>query len=473
LPRKNSALTPWRLIVFWTSFMVCFLFGILGGHIEAFSFFVALQFFLILLPEIMAVSALPLCANGRPLLALKINNAALALDDTNSLVLWSKSCSLLYSGDLEGALAVSSELIELDPKSLLGYKIRAIVRMNYCDFAEGEEDCKIVLKSAPKDFIAYLNRAYARLHMGKFEECLADCDSVLKLKKLRENAYFVRNSALLELHRLVDAEACVQQMNKMGSKSFLVPLATATYYCHCYRYEEALSICASIPRDVNAKAFLGIQATSYIGLSEGELAVQCATALITEYPHFYSGYFYRATLLTEANFLEQAMIDCNMVLALQPYLSTVNTLRARLFLAKGDFENCMNECDQALVKNQFDVEAMATKARCLVALGRAAEAIIECARALEIEPINCNSLVALALAKAEVEGAASGLTLLERAMVNDPHSRFAYESRSKLYATLGEMARSKADLERYENMQRQLVLGVQQKLVMHLEGVGY
>ncbi len=464
--RKNSALTPWRLSVLGTSFLVCFLFGIVGGHLEALTFFFALQLFLICLPELMAVFALPFCAGGRPLLALKINNAALLLDENNALVLWSKSCSLLYSGDLEGALNLSSELISQDPKGVLGYKIRAIVRMNYCDFAEGEEDCKVVLTRDPKDFIAYLNRAYARLHMGKFEECLADCDSVLKIRKLRENAYFVRNAALLELHRVAEAEASVQQLNKMGSKSYLVPLTTATYYCHCYRFEEALSICASIPRDVNAKAFLGIQASSYIGLSEGELAVQCATALVTEYPHFYSGYFYRSTLLTEANFLDQAMIDCDMVLALQPYLSTVNTLRARIYLAKEQFDDCLSQCEQALVKNQFDVEAMAVRARCLLALGRAADAASECTRALEIDHINCNCLVTLALAKAEVEGAASALSLLERAMVNDPHSRFAYQSRSKIYALLGEMDRSKSDLERYENMQKQLVSGVQQKLLM-------
>ncbi len=425
-----------------------------------FGFFLAVELNLLILPEWFAFISSLLAVRGRPQLAMQLINLGLRIDDQNYRLLCARALAYQQIGDLESALEDASQAILVSPNRTYALTMRGVVHLCLSDYVEAEADYNQLLKKNPRDLVAALNRACARLQLGKINECIADCDLVLQGRKYRENANFIKIAALLELRKIKEAEVLVQQLEASKSKHHLVALARAMLHGASHRYEDVLAICATAPADRKAEFFLTPQAGAYLSLNEGDLALSTASLVVTKNPQIYTGYYYRALVLIEAGYWQEAVADCNMVDTLQPHLSLSNALRARLCFASGDLEQCLENCDKALVKNQFDSHALHYKVKALCALSRFDEAREAAKLALEINPVDPEALGAMALVVFKVEGPEAALPLLDRAIAENPHMRFDYKLRSEVYASLGDSARSKSDLERYQLMQTQLLAGL-------------
>ena len=430
-----------------------------------FGFFLAVELNLMILPEWFAFISSLLAVRGRPQLAMQLINAGMRVDDQNYRLLCARALAYQQIGDLESALEDASQAILVSPNRTYALTMRGVVHLSLSDYVEAEADYNQILKKNPNDVVAALNRACARLQLGKINDCIADCDLVLKGRKYRENAYFIKIAALLETRKIKDAELLVQQLEATKSKHHLVALSRAMLQGASHNYEDVLAICAAAPADRKAEFFLTPQAGAYLSLNEGDLALSTASLVVTKNPQIYTGYYYRALVLIEAGYWQEAVADCNMVETLQPHLSLSHALRARLSFAAGDMEQCLENCDKALEKNQFDSHALFFKVQALVALNRIEEAREAAKLALEINPVDPEALSAMALVLFKVEGPEAALPLLDRAIAADPHLRFDYKLRSEVYAAIGDSTRSQSDLERYQSKQTQLLAGLPESVL--------
>lgn len=430
-----------------------------------FGFFLAVELNLLILPEWFAFVGSLLAVRGRPQLAMQLINTGLIIDDQNYRLLCARALAYQQIGDLESALEDASQAILISPNRTYALTMRGVVHLCLSDYVEAEGDYNQILKKNPRDAVAALNRACARLQLGKINECIADCDLVLLGRRYRENAYFIKIAALLETRKIKEAEALVQLLEASKSKHHLVALSRAMLQAASHKYEDVLAICAAAPADRKAEFFLTPQAGAYLSLNEGDLALSTASLVVTKNPQIYTGYYYRALVLIEAGYWQEAVADCNMVDTLQPHLSLSNSLRARLNFAAGDMEQCLENCDKALEKNQFDTHALFYKVQSLTALNRLDEAREAAKQALEINPLDPEALSSMALVLFKTEGAEAALPLLDRAIAANPHLRYDYKLRSEVHGALGDSARSLSDLERYQSKQTQLVEGLAESVL--------
>lgn len=463
--RSTFHISRWQLFHLYFCFVVFVLAVTNVLPAFDFGFFLAVELNLLILPEWFAFIGSLLAVRGRPQLAMQLINSGLKIDDQNYRLLCARALAYQQIGDLESALEDASQAILVSPNRTYALTMRGVVHLCLSDYVEAEADYNQILKKNPRDIVAALNRACARLQLGKINECIADCDLVLQGRKYRENAYFIKIAALLETRKIKEAELLVQQLEASKSKHHLVALSRAMLHGATHKYEEVLAVCATAPADRKAEFFLTPQANAYLSLNEGDLALSTASLVVTKNPQIYTGYYYRALVLIEAGYWQEAVADCNMVDTLQPHLSLSNALRARLSFAAGDMEQCLENCDKALVKNQFDIHALFFKVKALCALSRFEEARQAAKQALEINPVDPEALSAMALVVFKVEGPEAALPLLDRAIAENPHLRFDYQLRSEVHAALGDNARSQSDLERYQSKQTQLVAGLAESVL--------
>lgn len=463
--RSTFHISRWQLFHLYFCFVVFVLTVTSVLPAFDFGFFLAVELNLLILPEWFAFIGSLLAVRGRPQLAMQLINAGLKIDDQNYRLLCARALAYQQIGDLESALEDASQAILVSPSRTYALTMRGVVHLCLSDYVEAEADYNQILKNNPHDLVAALNRACARLQLGKISECIADCDLVLQGRKYRENAYFIKIAALLETRKIKEAELLVQQLEASKSKHHLVALSRAMLHGATHKYEEVLAICATAPADRKAEFFLTPQANAYLSLNEGDLALSTASLVVTKNPQIYTGYYYRALVLIEAGYWQEAVADCNMVDTLQPHLSLSNALRARLSFAAGDMEQCLEDCDKALVKNQFDIHALFYKVKALCALSRFEEARQAAKQALEINPVDPEALSAMALVVFKCEGPEAALPLLDRAIAENPHLRFDYQLRSEVHAALGDSTRSQSDLERYQSKQTQLVAGLAESVL--------
>jgi tetratricopeptide (TPR) repeat protein len=463
--RSTFHVSRWQLFHLYFCFVVFVL--AVTQVLPAFDFglFLAIELNLLILPEWLAFLASLLAVRGRPQLAMQLINSGLRIDDQNYRLLCARALAYQQIGDLESALEDASQAILVAPNRTYALTMRGVVHLCLSDYVEAEADYNQLLKKNPRDLVAALNRACARLQLGKINECIADCDLVLQGRKYRENANFIKIAALLEMRKIKEAEVLVQQLEASKSKHHLVALARAMLHGASHKYEDVLAICATAPADRKAEFFLTPQAGAYLSLNEGDLALSTASLVVTKNPQIYTGYYYRALVLIEAGYWQEAVADCNMVDTLQPHLSLSNALRARLCFAAGDMEQCLENCDKALLKNQFDSHALHYKVKALCALSRFDEAREAAKLALEINPVDPEALGAMALVLLKLEGPEAALPLLDRAIAENPHMRFDYKLRSEVHAALGDSVRSNSDLERYQSMQTQLLAGLNESVL--------
>ncbi|CAN5213653.1 hypothetical protein BH11CYA1_BH11CYA1_17700 [soil metagenome] len=463
--RSPIHISRWQLFHLYFCFVVFMLTitGVLPSF--DFGFFLAVELNLLILPEWFAFISSLLAVRGRPQLSMQLINSGLRIDDQNYRLLCARALAYQQIGDLESALEDASQAILISPTRSYALTMRGVVHLCLSDYEEAEADYNQILKQNPRDLVAALNRACARLQLGKIKECIADCDLVLQGRKYRENAYFIKIAALLETRKIKEAELLVQQLEASKSKHHLVALSRAMLHGASHNYEEVLAICAAAPADRKAEFFLTPQAGAYLSLNEGDLALSTASLVVTKNPQIYTGYYYRALILIEAGYWQEAVADCNMVDTLQPHLSLSNALRARLSFAAGDMEQCLENCDEALKKNQFDTHALYYKVQALVALNRVEEGREVARMALEINPIDPEAMTAMALILLKAEGPEAALPLLDRSAAANPHLRYVYKLRSEVHSALGDHVRSQSDLERYQSKQTQLLAGLPESVL--------
>ncbi len=100
------------------------------------------------------------------------------------------------SGDLDGAIADFSKVIEIEPRDAQAYYNRGYARQLKKDFGGAIADYTKYIEIEPLDPDGYNNRGNARRNKGDFDGAIADLNKAIEIDSRYARAYYNRGFAL-------------------------------------------------------------------------------------------------------------------------------------------------------------------------------------------------------------------------------------------------------------------------------------
>jgi tetratricopeptide (TPR) repeat protein len=131
----------------------------------------------------------------------------------------------IHSGDLDGAIAVYTTVIEQKPGFFYAYVGRGELKMEKGDLDGALDDYNMVIKVQPMYILARLWRGELKKEMGDFDGALADYNMVIKLKPENAPAYEGRGFVKLAQGDLIGAQADFKKAIELDS-TILAPILT-------------------------------------------------------------------------------------------------------------------------------------------------------------------------------------------------------------------------------------------------------
>lgn len=102
----------------------------------------------------------------------------------------------LARGDASQAVAITSKLVNDEPKNPAAYAARAGVYDRLREFAKAVDDYTQIIALVPDSVLAYERRGEDQFRLGHFAESVADFDKVIELEPAREPYHWQRGISL-------------------------------------------------------------------------------------------------------------------------------------------------------------------------------------------------------------------------------------------------------------------------------------
>jgi tetratricopeptide (TPR) repeat protein len=201
----------------------------------------------------------------------------------------------LNQGHPQRALRACDRAIQLDPKKVEGYDLRASLRLQLQDYAGAVADLNEVLRLEPNVVEAWADRADARLQLGDCAGAISDSSRAIRLDPQYTQAYYTRSLAYYEQKQLeaAVADVCValsQKPDHAPAKALRDNLVDALYL----------------------RILKNLQQQDY-----DQMLSACNAALRLK-PNFLGVYILRAQVYLQAGYYQNAIQDCNRALRLDP-----------------------------------------------------------------------------------------------------------------------------------------------------------
>ncbi len=132
-----------------------------------------------------SLAIVPICLLGLMLVAM----APAESDPANHIRL---GRTMAAKGDLEGAVIEYNLALEIDPKNIVVYNSRGVVREEKGDHEGAIEDCNRAIEIDPTFAAAYATRAYSKQGKGDNDGAIADATRAIELDARNGKAYVVR-----------------------------------------------------------------------------------------------------------------------------------------------------------------------------------------------------------------------------------------------------------------------------------------
>ncbi len=193
-------------------------------------------------------------------------------------------------------------------------------RINAEDYDGALADCSHVLELDPRNVDAWILRATARQDRRDFDGAMADCDQALKLDPQNEEAALLRAVALESKGDQTSTEALVSPAAPAGSAPGLL---------------DAISIANRLGREMNGGDF--------------DAVIGDVTALITYQPTDSSGlYLMRGAAWQGKGDDARALADFNHEIQLDPHNASAYVWRGMAWQSRGDFAHALADWDRSI-----------------------------------------------------------------------------------------------------------------------------
>ncbi|MCI0359696.1 MAG: tetratricopeptide repeat protein [Planctomycetaceae bacterium] len=192
---------------------------------------------------------------GRALIYLERGESEKAIADLEKLVekeannpaaIGALAEALTNMKKYDEALKYCGKVIELAPRSTLGYSLRARVHILKDDLKAGLSDLNEAVKINPNDLPSLLMRSRLNAAEGKHDEARADIEKVLRLAPDLPQAILMRSVLAAQKDKYGEAIADVQILLQTDPTNVEYRLQLATYMVGDKRPRKAIDVLTSI-----------------------------------------------------------------------------------------------------------------------------------------------------------------------------------------------------------------------------------
>lgn len=172
------------------------------------------------------------------------------------------------------ALKAIDKVIELNPKSPIGYSLRARIRVLKDDLKGGVADLDEAVNLNPRDLASLLMRGRLHAAMGNEELAKKDIENALQLNPDLPQGILMRSILAAQANRFGDAIADIKMLLQSDPKNVEYRLQLATYYVNDKRPRQAIEMLNSILEDdeKNADA-LRARGDAYLSVGKHKEAI--------------------------------------------------------------------------------------------------------------------------------------------------------------------------------------------------------
>ena len=103
-----------------------------------------------------------------------------------------ESSKLYYNGDLQGAIALCTRAIELNPDNATAYSIRGVIYYRLGDFNSAIADLNRAIALNPNEFKNFYNRGLAHVKLNDFRKAADDFSGAIQLNSNDADSYYNR-----------------------------------------------------------------------------------------------------------------------------------------------------------------------------------------------------------------------------------------------------------------------------------------
>ncbi|CAN5249298.1 hypothetical protein BH10CYA1_BH10CYA1_09680 [soil metagenome] len=313
------------------------------------------------------------------------------------------------------AIKTMEEALRLHPNQPELLLAHAHIAISADLYKQAIQDCDAVLKSNPKSAGAFSRRGYCYCRIGKYEKGISDLSRSIELKQIDQSGwdgpYDYQNRA--KAYRHLGNSKLAERDEQIGR--LLSSIDRARGYRNQIQLAQAVSIMNdAVSRDQNnlyLRYFRGIAT-----MNDGQLATAISdlTFVILHDSACIAAYYFRADCYSRMHRMHDAINDYSKIIAKKPYvvaisdtaetgrckgkeltydetgvrLSDIYVLRARQYGLLKQHNNALIDFEQALSMDPGDSEARQELADLYLAMKKFPQAIQECNRIVSDDPKN-------------------------------------------------------------------------------------
>ncbi len=223
------------------------------------------------------------------------------------------------SQNIQNAIKDFSSAIDLEPKDIDSYNLRASTYLMLGNTEKASADFDKALSIDPNNADAYLNKANAFLKIKEYDKAIEAYTKVIGLKSANAEAYRLRANAYLSEEKYDLAAKDISKAIEMDPKNAFAYVGRAEIYEKDKKYDEAIKdYSKAIELDPKSASFLLSRAKAYQANKKFDDAARDYTRLIELNPKDSRFVEYRAAAYLAAGNYEKVIDDAGKAIALNP-----------------------------------------------------------------------------------------------------------------------------------------------------------
>ena len=333
--------------------------------------------------------ALALSESGDAAGAVEAAGRAIALEPDNSAAWANRGVYRFWTGDHEGAAADLDKAVDIDPSERIAMNGNALLAMEEGRYDDAIIELSRALRQAPGDGFALGMRARAYMAKGEYDRVIRDLDALIAAQPTRLDARLNRIAALELSGQTAEVDAALAALVTDFPDDQTALLTVAAYQLAHDRPQEAFDtadrLIAGAP-DADPALFVS-RGEAAIALGRLDLAAQdfqTVRGAAAGDPTVLNDLCWTAALA--GVMLDQALLDCEAALVLEPESAAILDSKGRVLLQAGDPIGALAAYDAALARAPNLPASLYGRGLARLALGDSEAGEADKAAALAIYP---------------------------------------------------------------------------------------
>jgi len=292
--------------------------------------------------------------------------------DPKNITGWAvRAIALNILNRYDEALAATDKMIELDPKNIRGWNQRADTLHSLEHYEEMLAATDKMVELDPKNIMGWRQRSDALSHLERYEEMLAATDKMIELDPKNIRGWDRRADTLHILERYEEMLAATDKMIELDPKNITGWTQRSDALKHLERYEEMLAATDKMieldPKDIRG---WGLRASALDVLNRYDEALAATDKIIELDPKDIRGWWQRSVALHNLDRCEEMLGTADKIIELDPKNKDGWKERASALSHMGRYDDALAATDKIIELDPKDIDAWHMRIVSLLSLNK-------------------------------------------------------------------------------------------------------